>query len=185
MTLQNQKIRKRIFQLLAVALGAWTLMLFSVPLLGPIWHFLHGDSVDYEGWQLPVPKGFYARTLPGGPTMWKPTLGVPFFSAPYGHISVFHVPSDRQPFVYARDFQSFSDAISDDARRSGYQFNSNRVVNIGKTAAYCVEFSRSIERPRFLVRCRVENAPIAPFYEGDERYLPDFFSMLEGISPKV
>jgi hypothetical protein len=185
MTIKNQQFRTRIFYVLVIAVGAWTFLLLSIPLLGPIWHFFDGDSITYEGWQLPVPKGFYVRTLKSGLTMWRPTLGVPFFNAPYGHISVFHDPIDVQPFVYKKDFQSFSDTISEDARRSGYHLIDNRLVNIGKTAAYCLEFSRSNERPRFLVRCRVENALIAPFYEGDEQYLTDFFNMLEKMSPKV
>src|SRR6266849_8191945 len=119
MTLQNQKIKRRILYLLAVAIGAWTLMLFSIPLLGPIWHFFNGDSVDYVGWRLPVPKGFYVRTLESGPTMWRPTVGIPFLNVAYGHISVFRLPSDQEPFVHTRDLQRFSEAISEEAQRAG------------------------------------------------------------------
>ena len=171
--------------MLTVVLGVWVLLLLLIPLFGPIWHFFNGSSISYEQWRFPVPEGFYVRMSLAGPMMWRPTLGVPFFNAPYGHISVFHVPGNRQHFVFTSDFQSFSDAISDEAGRSGYLFKSNHFVNIDRIAVYCLEFSRPTERPRFLVRCRVENAPIALFYEGDDRYLPDFFSMLEGISPNV
>ena len=94
-------------RLIAVFIGVLLVTLLIVPLLGPGWRLLHGDFISYEGWKIPVPKGFYVRNSQKGPSMWKQTFGIPFFDTSYGHISLFNLSPAQQPFAYDSDYSRF------------------------------------------------------------------------------
>jgi len=171
---------KLLFRLGAVLIGAFLIFLLIVPLLGPCWHLLYGDAISYEGWRVPVPRGFYVRNSQNGPTMWKQTFGTPFFSTSYGHISLYNHPN-QQPFAYDRDYSRFERGVTEVAAQSGYRFESEHTVPVGRNSAYCLEFTRSVGEPS-LLRCAVENSVVVLFYEGDPRYIPNVFTTLQGMS---
>src|SRR5258708_28714928 len=165
-------------RLLEVLLGVILLGLPGIPVLGLCWHLLYGDSILYGGWKVSVPKGFYVRKFQEGPTMWKESFGIPFFNAPYGHISLFHRP--QPPFSFDRDYAGFKQGLTQDAIEKGYELKAERTAQVGKNSGYCLEFTRSPE-PRSLLRCAVENSGVVLFYEGDSRYIPDALSALQGM----
>jgi hypothetical protein len=165
-------------RLLAVFVGTILIVLAAVPLLGPCWHLLHGDLVSFEGLRVPVPKGFYVRKSEAGPVMWKQSFGIPFFNAPYGHISLFRRP---EQFSFDKDYSRFTNELGQDAIEKGYKLTSERTISAGKEPAYCLEFRRSSPAPGSLVRCAVESSTLAVFYEGDSRYVPDVFATLRDI----
>ena len=166
---------------LAVACFACvSVVLFAVPLLGPCWHLLFGDKISYAGWTIPVPKGFYLRDSAGGPAMWKLNLGTPLFAVPYGHVSLFFRPG--QPFLFSQHYRRFAASISEDAATGGYAVQERTLVS-GGSPAYCLQLDRHSVEPNSLVRCAIEGTGVAVFYEGDKKYLPDFFSVLEKMSP--
>lgn len=166
-----------ILRLLGVLLGALLVILLSIPLLGPCWHILYGDSIFYADWKIPVPKGFYVRRSEEGPTMWKESFGIPFFKAPYGHISLFR---RQQPFSFERDYLQFRNGLTQDAAERKYEFKAERTVQVGKNPGYCLEFGQSSQRT--LLRCTVENSSVVFFYEGDPQYVPEAFSSFRGMS---
>jgi|ERR1700687_1731212 len=171
---------KLILRLLAVFFGVILMVLLVIPVLGPCWHLLYGDAISYGGWKVPVPKGFYVRKSPEGPTMWKESFGIPFFNAPYGHISLFR---PQQPFSFDRDYARFKKGVTQDAVEKGYELKKEWTAQVGKNSGYCLELSRSPE-PRSLLRCAVENGVVL-FYEGDPRYIPEVLSALQGMSEKT
>jgi len=175
------KIAKLFLQFVSVALGTSLIVLIAIPRLGSGWHIIHGDFIFYQGWKIPVPSGFYVQSAGTEPTMWKHSIGSPFFSAPYGHISFFTRPN-RQSFVYQRDYSRFEKNLTQDANRSGYKIDSMQTIPVGDHPAYCLQFSRSSDEPQLLLRCVIENSPVAIFYEGSSRYAPDAFATLHGMS---
>src|SRR5579883_2350303 len=176
----RSKLTKLVIRLLAIFIGALLTILIAVPLLGPCWHLLHGDAISFEGWRVPVPKGFYARKSETATVMWKQSLGIPFFNVPYGHISLFRPP--QQVFSFDRNYGRFKSELIQDASEKGYRLRSERTVSVGDKPAYCLEFKRPSPDARSLVRCVVEGSPLAIFYEGDSKYVPDVFATLQGIS---
>ncbi len=190
--LAGERLAKLTLQLVVVIIGSLLIVLLVVPLLGPGWHLLHGDFISYGGWGIPVPKGFYVEESREGPTMWKLTLGsgIPFFDASYGHISFYGlsgVSPARQPFDYDRDYSQFDRVVTQEANKSGYRFEAKRSTPVGKTSGYCLEYTRSVNlkhevRGQSLLRCAVQSSPAVLFYEGDPRYIPDVFTMLQGVS---
>jgi hypothetical protein len=181
MLASKAKLTTLAVRLLGVVIGALLIVLVVVPLLGPCWHLLYGDAISFQGWTLPVPKGFYVRKSRNGPVMWKQTFGVPFFNASYGHISFFLRPP-KQPFSFERDYIQFKNGLAQDANEKGYKLTSERTVSVGKEPAYCLEFRRSSPEPGSLLRCAVESSAIVIFYEGDPRYVRDVFATLQRMS---
>lgn len=179
---QKNKMANLMLQLLTVFIGALLILLLVIPLLGPIWHLLHGNFVSYGVWRIPVPSSFYVRKSEKGPTMWKHTFGAPFFATSYGHISLFSLSPDQLPFAHDRDYFRFEKRVTQEAGQYGYQLESQRTISVGKDSAYCLAFMRPANEPRSLVRCVVENSVMVLFYEGDPRYIPDVFSALHGMS---
>lgn len=166
-------------KLAAAFLVGGLMILFTVPLIGPCWHLLFGDKISYAGWSIPVPKGFYPRNSRDGPTMWKLNLGIPLLPVPYGHVSLFFRPG--QVFLFSQHYRRFAAAVSADAASGGYAVL-DRTVTAAGAPAYCVQLDRQAGEPNSLVRCAVEGTGIAVFYEGDRKYLPDFYFVLEHVS---
>lgn len=175
------QITRLFLRLASVALGTSLIVLLAIPLLGSGWHILHGDFISYLGWKIPVPTGFYVRNARTEPTMWKHSIGSPFFPAPYGHISLFTRPN-QQPFIYQRDYSRFEKNLTEDANKSGYRIDGMQTTSVGNHPAYCLQFTRSSDEPRLLLRCVIENNSVAIFYEGSSRYAPDAFATLRGMS---
>lgn len=189
----RNKRAKLTLQLLGVFTGAFLVPLLVVPLLGPGWHLLHGDFISYGGWRIPVPKGFSVKSSQEGPNIWKMTLGIPIFDAPYGHISIYGLTgssSVRQPFDYDRDYSRFEGAVTQEAHQSGYLFESKRTTPVGKNSGYCLEFTRSVDLKHPVLgqsrlMCAVESSTAVLYYEGDPRYISDVFTVLQGMSLEV
>src|SRR5260221_2486760 len=175
----KHKVGKLAFRLIGVFIGAFVIFLLVVPLLGPFWHLVYGNAISYGGWRVPVPGGFYVRNSQEGPTMWKQNLGIPLFRASYGHVSLFR---HTQPFVFDRDYSRFEEGVVRDSNQHGYQLRTKRTIPVDKGSAYCLEFTRSSSEPGSLVRCAVEGSPLVAFYEGDPRYVPAVFVVLQGMS---
>ncbi len=178
---KSKKVVKLTLQLLGVFIGVLLIFLLLVPQFGPGWHVLHGDFIFLDGWKIPVPKGFYVTKDQKDRAMWRPTLGIPLFNVPYGHISLYHLRPTPQPFVFDRDYGRFRKATIQEANHSGYHLNSEHTVSVERVSGYCLEFMRPVGRSRSLIRCAVENSPFFVFYEGDPRYVPDVFITVQGM----
>jgi len=178
----KHKVGKLGFRLVGVFIGAFIIFLLVVPLLGPLWHLVHGNGISYGGWRVPVPGGFYVRNSQEGPTMWKLNSGIPLFRASYGHVSLFR---HTQPFAFDRDYPGFEERVVQDSYQDGYQLKTKRTIPVAKGSAYCLEFTRSSGEQHSLLRCAVEGNPLVVFYEGDPRYVPDVFTVLQGMSPET
>jgi hypothetical protein len=168
-----------LLRLVIAFVGCGVLVLGAVPLLGPTWHLLFGDKVSYAGWEIPVPKGFYVRKSQDRLTMWKLSFGVPLFAVPYGHVSLFFRPGPS--FLLSQHYQQFAETVSQEAAVGGYAVQ-RQTFAAGGSPAYCLQLGRSAAPPNSLVRCAIEGTGIAVFYEGDRRYLPDFYTLLEHMS---
>lgn len=169
-----QKATRCFLMLAGVSIGC----LLAVPFFGFGWHVFHKDYISYGGWKIPVPKSYYVRLGERGPAIWKLSLGLPFFDAPFSHVSFF----SSKPFVGTSDAERFFQAVSETASEDGYRFKAKHIVSIGTKTAFCYEFARSEKQPRSLMRCATENDNIFPFFEGDARYIPELFSILSGMS---
>src|SRR5512141_3227971 len=75
--------------LLLMALTAVTVAIATLALvtqLGPLWHLFRGNTLQFASWTVPVPKAYF--TFPSSSdSMFR--IGLPFWSAAYGHISLF------------------------------------------------------------------------------------------------
>jgi hypothetical protein len=164
---------------LFVGLLAYLVLLFLIPFLGYGWHLLHGSYISYAGWKIPVPRIYFATKEIEGPALWRLSLGMPTFEAPYAHVNFFSSPHQ---FKTATDYAKFEGSLTKQAKECGYQFKGKSIVPTANTSAYCIEFSRQSKEPRSLVRCAVENMGIYAFYEGDSRYVPDLLNILRQMS---
>jgi len=166
---------------LCLPLLLWTLL----PLAGPVWHAFTGDNISYQGWRVSVPKGFFAwvpEKVPNaeiGPTFWRVGIGGPWIHHHYGHISLFSYP---RPFQHDQDYPNFEKGLILDANRKGFQLKSRVTVPVGSGLGYCLEFEGPEQERLSLVRCAIGDSPVALFYEGDQKYVPDFFAMLRSMA---
>jgi hypothetical protein len=180
---RGARLTKLVIRLLVIFIGAVLGVLVVVPLLGPGWHLLHGDAISFEGWRVPVPKGFYVRKSGTAAAMWKLSFGIPFLSVPYGHVSLFRRPA-QEAFSFDKDYARFKSELTQDASERMHRLKSERTVSAGNRHAYCLEFTRPAPNAGSLVRCAVEDSTLALFYEGDPRYVSDVFAILQVIHPE-
>jgi hypothetical protein len=166
-------------RLLSIAVCVIVAVLTMVALLGPAWHMLRGTTIFFAEWVLPVPEGFFVTNSSRGPNMWRVTLGTPFFSRPYGHVSLYRRP---EVFSFDRDYGGFKDGITQASQAQGYGVVSEHVVVADGTSVYCRELQRRAPAPRSLMRCSVEGSNLVIFYEGDPSYLAGFATILQGMA---
>ncbi len=57
-----------------------------------------------------------------------------------------------------------------------------RTLSVDGISVYCLEFAKSTGEPNAVARCAIEGSTLFPWYEGDKKYLPDFYAMLRGMS---
>ena len=170
---------KRGIQIACAFLGGILIVLLVVPLFGPAWHELHGDSISYQGWRVHIPAAFYVWNTREHPTIWRTSFGTPFFKAPYAHVTLFS-STPAQAFDVEKIRHDFSEAVAEDALRKGFRPVSSSIVPVSSRNAYCWQFSKS---SKSLVRCAIDGTTIAVFYEGDSRYVPDLINILKAMRP--
>jgi hypothetical protein len=158
-------------------IGGALLFLLAGPLMAPCWHIIHGDVISYDEWTIRVPDQFFVR---GESVMWRLNLGTPLFRVPYGHISLFR---QTKTVDMPRDYPRFESAIVGEGMKSGLQVESRRAINIDGHEGRCLQMSRSIGA-QTLVRCIIADDSTLVFYEGYPQYVPQFFSMVQGMSRK-
>ncbi len=166
----------------AAILGPAALFLLLIALWGPMWHLVHGGSIFYQGWRIPVPEGFYVRNNQKGPKMWKHALGTPILRVPYAVIGIHATPTGH-PFRAEADYEHVSKAVTAVAEEEGYQFQSTRAVSGQHSVADCWEFVSTKSKSEVTVRCVVEGTHLFFIYMGYPRYVPSFYSSLRDISP--
>ena len=175
---------------LRVVRGSATLILSAIALflaagflLSSGWHLIHGRSISYAGWNIPVPRGYFVISHGGTPTMWRLAPGAPKFQIPYGALSFRNWTGSAHPFSREADYQSSEAAWSQAASESGHHLESSWQIPIQGKTGYCWEFTRkSRSQPRSLVRCAIEGSNIYLFYEGDPQYSRDVTAIMEGMS---
>lgn len=167
-----------------VILGCLFGLLLLIPQLGRVWHWFHGDAISHQGWRIPVPNGFLVRTSSGGPNMWNVSFGRPLWDSPYAHISFFKDNGDH-PLHYDQHHARFAAHITEAAATQGYEFFSTQEVSVADTKAYCWEFRKRSSESELRIRCFIEGTTVLLFYEGDRRFVPDFFTVLGGMSRQM
>ena len=70
-----------------------------------------------------------------GPTMWKLTFGVPFFDAPYGHISLYALGANQKALAYERDYSRFETSVTKKQPSPGTVLNRSSRSRPAKTRA--------------------------------------------------
>ncbi len=142
------------------------------------WHLLHGDSITYKTWEVPVPKGWYAaskgemlivtrmarfRERGNGPNIALLSLPIPAGSAPTSHR------------LKRAEIEVFS--------KNGYVFTGGRAIRLGNHEGYCLEFVRRDNRDYIRITCKVLTDQLGVDFEGYRTFVADFYSVLQGVSP--
>jgi len=147
------------------------------------WQALHGNVVSVAGWKVDVPQGYFVRDTPDGAAFFKLGLGIPFFDAPYGHVTFASRESSGVLFSHERHYAKFEDLQIEMASKSGEELSGRRKVPVVNRNAYCIEFSSSVGKAHSLVRCMLEGTAILVSFEGHPKYVSDVYTMLQRMMP--
>ena len=166
--------RRPFLAILAVIVG---LVLSGIELAGPEWHLVHGDSVHYRGWRIPIPYWFCVTNATSEPKLWNLPLGAFKWHGPCAYIS-FLARRSGEPLAPA-DYRRFAE---DAARRQGYRLTSERKIPVDGTFAECFESVSTEDNKTHQIVCPIRGSILAATYIGSPNYFPDFYSMLQGMS---
>lgn len=179
MNLKRDSVNKLGLTLVGI-FGSVLVVSFSAgSVMGLGWHMLHGNVISYAGWTISVPKGFFAKLHHGRPSLWALAPGSPVLRSCYGRLTFYIAVDDTHPFSMDAHSAKFEATMSQAAGESGHRFQSRRNVPAGDGTAFCLEFTRQRVQPLVLERCAVVGKTLSIYYEGDPRYLPDFFNILQ------
>ena len=167
---------------LGIGIGAVVVLIafLSVPLLGYGWHVIHGNFIDYQEWQIPVPKGFFVNGMPEHLSMSRYTLGVPVLNRPFGFIGIVINPSGK-PFKFEGDIEDSSRKMIAVGLSDGYTFYSKRTLLTKLNTAYCFEFYKEQTPSSVLVRCAIDGSTLLFTFLGDKRFSADFYTVVAGF----
>jgi hypothetical protein len=85
-------------------------------------------------------------------------------------------------FEIANDLENSSARIIAIAQQEGLTLRSTRTLAAGTGNAFCFEFSEPIEKYGITVRCVIDDTPLLMIYGGDERFSPEFYWAVQGVS---
>jgi len=177
----TSKAARLVLFLITAFTGGYLLLLLAVPFLGFGWHLLHRSVIASNGCLIPVPSEFYVNGGAEQPTMWKHAFGIPLFKGPFGMIGI-RPRSSGTNFNFANDFEGSSARMIAVARHEGLALRSQRTLSAATGKAFCFEFSKPMEKSDITVRCAIDDTPLLVIYGGDERFSPDFYAAVQGIS---
>jgi hypothetical protein len=167
--------------MLGALLSGFIIILAAVPFLGFGWHLIHGSFLFSNGFLIPVPNKFYVVGDVRQPTMWTHTFGTPLFKGRFGMIGIVpRLAGDK--FTMENDFEISSARIIAMAQDEGLILRSRRTLSTATNVAFCFEFSEPVGRYGITIRCVIDDTPIMMIYGGDERFLSDFYSTVQGTA---
>jgi hypothetical protein len=146
-------------------LGGYFAALASVPFLGYGWQFLHGSSIVFAGWRIPVPAGFYMTQSEKSRTLWRLSIGMPIRKGPYGQITLFHQSKPVSGREFDRDLEA---GFVRAAQIEGYALSAKRELRVADTRAVCFEFTRFGETGLRRALCRRKWRRVAVVYRDAE-----------------
>lgn len=177
----RKRVVRYFVRLAVAALLIGLLVLVLIPQLGVVWHLLKGNTVEFRGVAIPVPKGFFVVTRTPDLRMWRLSLGNPLLDRPRGMISVLPLEAAQQNqkvLEFQQDRVQFESEARRIASRDGLELLGVLPSEASGQAGVCLVLGRSKEQHR-VVRCAFRNTLVAYRYDGDSAFVPDFFSIIK------
>jgi hypothetical protein len=160
-----------------------TLGLLLIPHFGFFWHLLRGNTVEFGGLTVPVPKDYFVMKHSSTQLyMARLRLGAPFFKRPYESISV--VPPARLREEEVALFESNRALF--ESRLKNFQIGPQRFLQVRSVSlagqpGFCID-TGDPNGPQRALLCTFKNNYMGFSYTGDETHIPDFLSLLQGVT---
>jgi hypothetical protein len=157
-------------------------VLLLVPCGDFFWHLFKGNTVEFGGLTIPVPKPYFVRYASGELQMWRLSLGIPLFKRPHGYIWFVPLPHSRDEAVVL--FESNRPLFESRMRRLRYgseQFLQVRALSFASRPGFCIETGDPKDHQRML-QCTFKDTYMRLGFLGDEAYIPDFLALLQGVT---
>jgi hypothetical protein len=151
------------------------------------WHLFNGSAARYEAWTVPVPKEFFALQRKGSLFIGR-IERPPVISKGEDDILVVVTAPSSNHFLLERDSRKFREVESALAKTNGLVERSTKIIRVGESTRYCVEFGRSdtgdrgTQAPEIQISCFIEGEPTTVSYTGREKFSSEFYSVVQGMS---
>lgn len=161
----------------AILLGVW-----PTPVV-LLWHAIQGDFTEYEGWRVPIPRGWIAYHAQGSLLLLSPTGR---FLTAHGKevwVALGGLPDDT-PVITRENRSTFSQSMARLADKKDFDQRGSTELSSGEPGGvvYCEDFASTKEK-RDLVRiyCVIAGAPMLLSFDGHREFVRDFNSIVHGL----
>ena len=118
------------------------------------WHLIYGDHLQYSGFTIPVPNGWFARQRTDRPIMSRgtPSLSAKIFR--FDSITFGPLPAEGQSS--AQEYEQWKARASDETFLRAHRVENVRIMEVAKHSALCYERSVPALSSDFSSGCMVE-----------------------------
>ncbi len=166
------------FTVVTVALAL--IAAFLPDLVGAGWHLLYGPSIRYRGWQIPVPRGWFAMHQGEGIVIGRMLALALWRPAPTAVFLPIHVTPE---FVFDQKIWE-EEQVAIQGHR-GYRLDKGEAVVVAVRPGYCWEFSATAHPRHLWITCIIPADRMSVDYSGGPEFVPVFFSMLARITTRA
>ncbi len=160
---------------------------FTIPQLGFFWHLLHTSRVTIGKYSFTVPPKYFLKSSEGRLTFLRLSPALPLISEKsistgpfakqsiigiYEHEEVQERPNSDDAYIRLKEL------LTNDAKRDGFTFQSERTLTTKVGPVYCLQFDDSEAAE---VRCFLDQGRIRLFFDGERRFADDLYLVLSGI----
>lgn len=155
--------------------------------IGDAWHLFNGKAAVYRGWTVPVPKGFFAFERNGSLSLGR-FRRISLTPGRRFDLILIADPDLKTQFVYDRDFRKYEQLEAASANRMGLIESATRVLRVGKSIRYCVEFRRSdldlnyADTPEVEISCFIDGEDTTITYWGRRMFTSEVYSITQNMS---
>lgn len=150
---------------------------FIPQIIATVWHWRHGDSVTFRGWEVPVPRGWWPLKNPYD-TVLLQKAWPPIEREPQSNIIV-EVFGATGGFVF--NSEKWKRARTQTMAKRHYNLVAERAARIDDHEAYCLEFAASGDVKEVWVVCDFPTAGLRFEFHGPRAPVSEFYQVVERV----
>jgi hypothetical protein len=173
MSLRHTRPRARLL-LCSILILLLPLPFFLPEIVSTYWHLRFGDSITFNGWAIPVPKGWAVFTRDDIFIIQKILRFYQSEDAPTISLGIL---SPGKPVDPERLKQASIRVISE----QGYAFQEERPIQIAAHGGYCLHFTTGKDKKKIRISCDSLSAELSVDYFGQSSEIQTFYSVVGQI----
>jgi hypothetical protein len=172
--LERRRFSRASLFVASILISALIGVFFLPELVSTYWHARHGESTSFQGWALPVPRGWWAFVHDN-------ELIIQRMNRVYDRVEPSSIVVGSLSPGKPVDPEVLREELVHTLSKEGYIFQQNQTIRIGNDAGYCVHFLANKDHERIRISCESLGARLSLDLFGRQFEIQPFYSVIGQI----